>query len=185
MRFAVLMVPLAFVVGCSHPPTGEQIADNLIKEMASRVRRLDTSKPPPAIPLPENPPRKMDLAKIAAESKKITSLKIETITVGSGPLVQPGKEVAVHFVGTLPDGFVFDTSYKDKGEPLEFKYDPMHPVVIKGWILGLEGMRVGGRRKLTIPASLAYGAAAPPGSPIPPNAALIYDLQLVYVGDEA
>ena len=88
-------------------------------------------------------------------------------------------------VGTLPDGFVFDTSYKDKGEPLEFRYDPAHPAVIQGWILGLKGMRVGGRRKLTITAPLAYGASPPPGSPIPPNAALIYDVQLVYVGDEA
>ncbi|MBA3725973.1 MAG: FKBP-type peptidyl-prolyl cis-trans isomerase [Armatimonadetes bacterium] len=152
--------------------------------MTLRVRPLNTKLDPPAVPVPANLPKTVDKAKVAAESAKIKVLKIEDIVVGSGRQIFPGASVTVHYVGTLPDGFMFATSYKDNGEPYTFTYDPKEPAVIIGWMEGLEGMKVGGRRKLTIPADLAYGANPQPGSPIPPNAALIFDVQLMFVGGQ-
>ncbi|MGI8923647.1 MAG: FKBP-type peptidyl-prolyl cis-trans isomerase [Fimbriimonadales bacterium] len=179
------MLPLvlaAIVAGCDKPKNINQVAEGLTKEMASRVRPLNTKLDPPAIPVPANPPKTVDKRKVADETAKIKTLKIENIVVGSGRQIVPGANVTVHYVGTLPDGFMFDTSYKDKGEPYTFTYDPNEPAVIIGWMEGLKGMKVGGRRKLTIPADLAYGANPQPGSPIPPNAALIFDVQLMFVG---
>jgi FKBP-type peptidyl-prolyl cis-trans isomerase len=183
MRIVVLPVLFACVVGCNQSEsTGEAMA-KAEKEMASRVRGVDVSKPPPDLPLPDNPPKKVDAQKVAAESAKVTALKVEDVVAGSGAVIEPGKYVSVHYVGVLPDGFMFDTSYnKPDAQPYTFLYDPAHPAVIQGWMEGLKGMKVGGHRRLTIPATLAYGAK-PPGGAIPPNAALIFDVILMFVGD--
>jgi FKBP-type peptidyl-prolyl cis-trans isomerase len=152
--------------------------------MAANVRKLDTSKPPPPLPLPANPPKQIDIQKVTAESAKATHLIVEEVAKGSGAAVEPGKFVSVHYVGMLPDGYVFHTSYKGSpAQPFTFRYDPQNPTVIQGWMEGLKGMRVGGHRRLRIPARLAYGAKPPAGSPIPPNAALVFEIQLMFVGD--
>lgn len=174
---------LAAVVGCSQGESFDRSIANTQNEMASRVQRLDVSKAPPDLPIPKNPPSEVDTQKVAAESAKITALRVEDIKVGAGAAVAPGKYVSVHYVGLLPDGFMFDTSYnKPEAQPFTFLYDPEHPSVIQGWMQGLKGMKVGGHRRLTIPASLAYGSQ-PPGGTIPPDSALIFDVILTFVGD--
>jgi FKBP-type peptidyl-prolyl cis-trans isomerase FkpA len=105
-------------------------------------------------------------------------LLIEELKVGSGDVATKGKTVSVHYTGTLTNGTKFDSS-RDRGQPLEFPLGT--GMVIKGWDQGIEGMRIGGRRKLTIPPALAYGERGTPGGPIPPNATLVFDVELVGV----
>lgn len=103
-------------------------------------------------------------------------LKIEDTQEGTGTEVKSGDTVVIHYKGTLPDGTQFDSSY-DRGEPFETQIGVGR--VIKGWDLGVVGMKVGGKRKLTIPPSLGYGQQGT-GS-IPPNSTLIFELELLEV----
>ncbi len=96
--------------------------------------------------------------------------------VGTGPEATAGSTVAVHYTGTLTDGTKFDSS-RDRNEPFEFQLGGGQ--VIKGWDEGVAGMKVGGKRKLTIPAEQGYGARAM--GPIPPNSTLLFDVELVAV----
>lgn len=105
-------------------------------------------------------------------------LMIEDVKVGDGAVAAAGKTVSVHYTGRLTNGTKFDSSY-DRGQPLDFRLGS--GMVIKGWDLGVEGMKVGGKRKLTIPPELAYGAEGTPGGPIPPNATLVFDVELTGV----
>ena len=104
--------------------------------------------------------------------------KIEDVTVGDGPEAKAGQTVAVHYVGTLEDGTKFDSS-RDRGQPFRFPLGAGR--VIQGWDYGVEGMRVGGVRKLTIPPEEGYGARGTPGGPIPPNATLLFEVELIDV----
>ncbi len=107
----------------------------------------------------------------------VTSLKIEELKAGTGAEAIAGKTVKVHYTGWLTDGKKFDSSV-DRGQPFEFSLGKGH--VIKGWDQGVAGMKVGGKRKLTIPADLGYGAAGAQGA-IPPNATLIFEVELLGV----
>ena len=97
--------------------------------------------------------------------------------VGSGPSPTRGKRVRVHYTGKLADGTKFDSSV-DRGQPFEFVIGVGQ--VIKGWDEGVAGMKVGGKRKLVIPAALGYGARGA-GGVIPPNAELHFDVELLGV----
>jgi FKBP-type peptidyl-prolyl cis-trans isomerase FkpA len=108
--------------------------------------------------------------------KKVGGVSIEELRVGGGATATSGKIVSAHYTGRFPDGAKFDSSY-DAGAPIEFLLGAGK--VIKGWDIGIEGMRVGGKRKLTIPPELAYGARG--GGPIPPNATLVFDVELMAV----
>lgn len=183
MRALIWVGAALLIAGCMQPKSPVQYADEIEKQLATRVSKLDTTKSPPELPLPKNPPKTVNIEKVRTESAKITTLVIEEIVIGSGPVIRAGEAASVHYVGTLSDGFVFDTSYKGDAKPYSFAFGP-DAQVIEGWRIGLIGMKVGGRRKLIVPASMAYGANPPPG-PIPPNAALIFDVQLMFVGGPA
>jgi FKBP-type peptidyl-prolyl cis-trans isomerase len=106
-----------------------------------------------------------------------SGLQYEEVTIGTGAEARPGMTVHAHYHGTLTDGTVFDSSY-NRGQPFSFPLGAGK--VIKGWDEGIAGMKVGGKRKLTIPPDLGYGARGA-GGVIPPNATLIFDVELVDV----
>ncbi|MDP3994221.1 MAG: FKBP-type peptidyl-prolyl cis-trans isomerase [bacterium] len=101
----------------------------------------------------------------------------EDLVVGTGDEAVSGKKVTVNYSGTLTDGSKFDSSY-DRGVPFSFTLGLGE--VIQGWDLGVNGMKVGGKRKLTIPSSLGYGASGA-GAAIPPNATLVFEVELLQV----
>ncbi len=111
------------------------------------------------------------------EQKRGAGLGIEEIDTGFGDVARAGRTVSVHYTGWLEDGTRFDSSY-DRGEPFTFPLGAGH--VIRGWDQGVEGMKVGGRRKLTIPPELGYGSRGA-GRVIPPGATLIFDVELMEV----
>lgn len=102
-------------------------------------------------------------------------LKIKDVVVGSGAEVQPGMATAMHYAGFLEDGTRFDTSCQ-AGRPLPTDLSPGS--LIDGWVNGIPGMKVGGRRILVIPADLGYGASGFPPV-IPPDATLIFDVEVM------
>jgi FKBP-type peptidyl-prolyl cis-trans isomerase FkpA len=106
-----------------------------------------------------------------------SGLKYEDLTVGAGAEAKAGQAVSVHYTGWLTDGKKFDSS-KDRGQPFQFALGAGQ--VIKGWDEGVQGMKVGGKRKLTIPPGLGYGTRGA-GNVIPPNATLIFDVELLGV----
>lgn len=109
----------------------------------------------------------------------MAELKIEDIKVGEGAAAKAGDLVSVHYTGWLADGTKFDSSV-DRGEPIEFPLGA--GMVIAGWEQGLEGLKVGGKRKLTIPPELGYGEAGAAGV-IPPNATLVFEVELMGVSE--
>jgi FKBP-type peptidyl-prolyl cis-trans isomerase FkpA len=107
-----------------------------------------------------------------------SGLTIEDLAVGAGDLASAGQRVTVHYTGWLTDGTKFDSS-KDRGDPFVFPLGAQR--VIAGWDEGVQGMRIGGVRKLTIPPALGYGARGA-GGVIPPNATLVFEVELLGVG---
>jgi peptidylprolyl isomerase len=106
-----------------------------------------------------------------------SGLKYKEIAEGTGATPQKGQTVVVHYTGTLEDGTKFDSS-RDRNQPFSFKLGVGQ--VIKGWDEGLSTMQVGGRRELVIPPDLGYGARGA-GGVIPPNATLIFDVELLRI----
>lgn len=116
----------------------------------------------------------------SAQGEEITlesGLKIQDIKVGTGTEAKAGNTVVVHYTGNLTNGQKFDSSL-DRGQPFSFTLGENR--VIQGWEQGILGMKVGGKRKLTIPSSLGYGEQGA-GNVIPPNAILLFDVELLEV----
>lgn len=110
-------------------------------------------------------------------SSSVTGLEVKDAVVGTGAVATAGKTVTVNYSGAFTDGKVFDSSYS-RGVP--FKFVLGLGQVIPGWDQGVAGMKVGGKRHLVIPGSLAYGPNGIPGA-IPPNATLVFDVELLKV----
>ena len=106
-----------------------------------------------------------------------SGLIIDDLVAGDGATASAGQSVTVHYTGWLTNGTKFDSS-KDRGDP--FVFDLGEGNVIKGWDEGVQGMKVGGKRKLTIPPALGYGARGA-GGVIPPNATLVFEVELLEV----
>ena len=125
--------------------------------------------PPTATPTPApaNTPIKME-----------NGLQIQDLKVGTGPEVRLGQGLTMHYSGTLENGTKFDSSY-DRGEPFQFVLGAGQ--VIQGWDLGIQGMKVGGKRKLIIPPELGYGERGI--GPIPSNSILVFEVELLAAQD--
>ena len=133
-----------------------------------------TSEPKATATAPARTKPKVDIPQGPAPK----TLVKEDLEVGKGAVAEPGDKLTVHYVGVLyENGKQFDASW-DKGEPLTFILQAEE--VIDGWDEGLEGMKAGGRRKLVIPARLAYGAKGSPPA-IPANAPLVFVVDLLRV----
>ena len=104
-----------------------------------------------------------------------SGLVIEEIIVGEGDTAAAGQFVTVHYTGWLTDGQKFDSS-KDRDDPFQFHLGGRQ--VIAGWDEGVQGMKIGGTRKLTIPPQLGYGPRGA-GGVIPPNATLVFEVELL------
>lgn len=103
-------------------------------------------------------------------------LMVEDLTVGTGPTALSGDTVTIHYIGRFTDGRVFDNSY-DRGAPITFRLGASQ--VIAGVDQGVTGMRVGGKRRLTVPPNLAYGSTG--NGSIPPNTTLVFEIDLITV----
>ncbi len=173
----VLAVLFFTSTGCSkltEPPKPEPM--QVEPAASAEIKLPDDKKAPAALasakPADPEPPKPVEPAPPSNEK-----LGIKDVVVGKGAEAKAGDSVKVHYVGTLPDGKEFDASRKH-GQPFDFELGAGR--VIKGWDQGVAGMKVGGKRKLTVPPSLGYG---PRGFPpvIPPNATLLFEVELLEV----
>ncbi len=109
-------------------------------------------------------------------TESVRELEIIDVEVGQGDEVQPGATITAHYTGALvKNGIIFQSSH-DFGQAISFGLDQ----VIKGWTVGVPGMRIGGTRRLIIPAEMAYGASSPEKN-IPANSDLVFDIDLVAI----
>lgn len=167
---------LAAAPGCGNKGAGD----------AGGTPSASTSAPAPVTPVPAPP--SADISHKPATTKingKTVTLKATPsglqyydIKVGTGASPGAGQTAAVQYTGALPDGAKFDSSYDHGADPFEFPVGGGQ--VIKGWDEGVATMKVGGMRRLVIPSNLAYGADSPTPA-IPPNATLVFDVELVAV----
>ncbi|MHB1458342.1 MAG: FKBP-type peptidyl-prolyl cis-trans isomerase [Armatimonadota bacterium] len=158
-----ILIACVFLNGCQKPET---------KASGDVSMEPGQSAAPKMEPMPEIQKDKIVTTK--------SGLKYVDVVVGTGESINKGDLVLVHYTGWLNDGKVFDSS-KTKGEPFSFNIGTNPPQVIKAWDEGVLTMKVGGKRILIAPASLAYGEDGTPGGPIPPNAELIFEVELLDV----
>ncbi|MEK7512858.1 MAG: FKBP-type peptidyl-prolyl cis-trans isomerase [Patescibacteria group bacterium] len=156
----VLVIAYVYEPPAQRPISEGPLASQPIEDQFALSEPMNQNTPPVA-PVPASPS---------------VELKIDDITVGTGLEIKHGKRAVVHYTGTLADGTKFDSSL-DRGEPFVFTLGAGE--VIKGWDYGVIGMKVGGKRKLTIPPELGYGSRAV--GPIPANSTLTFEVELLEI----
>jgi peptidylprolyl isomerase len=149
---------------------GVQGAGGVIPPNATLIFEVELVDVKPGVTI--GPPTKVDAAKYVTTP---SGLKYYDLKVGDGPAPGKGQQVSVQYSGWLADGTLFDSSYK-RGQPFSFSLGAGN--VIPGWDEGVATMKVGGKRQLVIPPALGYGAQGA-GSVIPPNATLIFEVELL------
>jgi peptidylprolyl isomerase len=167
ISFGVIVVCVVVLVVSQFTNQPNASADRLTQNQP-QIAQVTEKKPTPSKPMSDE------------DNKVVTTpsgLKYEVIKAGDGATPKTGQTVVVHYTGTLEDGTKFDSS-RDRGQPFSFKLGVGQ--VIKGWDEGLSTMKVGDRRKLIIPPELGYGARGA-GGVIPPNATLIFDVELLKI----
>ncbi len=166
------------VVSVATPePTTPEAKKPALKTEAPKAGAPKTAEP--EAPKADAPaaPATGDLTRLGPKAvKKDDGLQYEDLKVGDGKECPAGASVKVHYTGWLPDGTKFDSSV-DRGQPASFSLNQ----VVKGWGEGIPGMKIGGKRKLVIPPTLGYGEAGTPGGPIPPNATLVFEVELLEI----
>ena len=150
-------------------PQGEPQA---IGEQGSAGSPKQSTTPPPSVNGPTSPPTAVGQA-----TKTASGLEYVTLKEGEGEVAKSGQTITIHYTGTLTNGKKFDSS-RDNNKPLVMPIGVGR--LIKGWDEGIPGMKVGERRKLTIPGNLGYGADGFPPD-IPPDATLLFDVELLGV----
>jgi len=155
----------------TEPPSPEPISTDTTVTTAASARgtgapQREAAPPPPSASAPQTAP---------PPAPSNAKLEIKELAVGTGKEAKAGDRISVHYVGTLTDGKKFDSS-RDHGRPFDFQLGAGN--VIKGWDQGVAGMKVGGKRKLTIPFELAYGERGMPPT-IPPRATLVFEVELL------
>lgn len=161
-RPGILLLAAALATGCAGA-------------YGSKADAPNGGTPAPAAPAP--PAAATGAAAGGKVHKLASGLVYEDLVVGNGKMADPGLAVSVHYTGWLTDGTKFDSSL-DRNQPFQFTLG--QGSVIRGWDEGVKGMRIGGKRKLTIPPDLGYGAQGA-GGVIPPNATLVFEVELLGV----
>jgi len=172
------VVSCALLVGCKDPPAASQPSP--APKPTAEVHRPTVAQPQRPRPAPLHTPSSVNPPGVPYLSGPIeTDRGVQFVdeVVGTGRMPEKGKVVKVHYSGWLPDGTPFDSS-RDRDQPIAIRFDSGQ--VIKGWDIGLASMRVGGKRRLIIPAELGYGASGA-GDAIPPDSVLVFDVELLEV----
>lgn len=158
-----------YVMTANQQDSQQQVIDKALQE--AKANQQATTNPPKE--------GKLEGTKLTnfTPVASVPELQSTDTVAGDGDTVKAGDTVTVHYTGAIANNGTIFQSSKDTGQPISFGLDQ----VIKGWTQGVPGMKVGGTRRLVIPAALAYGANSPSAN-IPANADLVFDIELVKIG---